>query len=398
MKWTKWLCAFLLVLFAIQGVASAAREGSRPYQFINRVRLEYDDNIYQTDKDKTESWKIIEELEFRVNFNLQQTFVSLRYKPSLTYWDKREPEKTDINHDMDFVWNQQFSPRVVLSVLDTLRRGTLPELIDGDTLVREEDDFYYNTLNATLSYRFRPQTQLDFAGRYVLLRYDEDTPSNTEDYDLFVGGLTLRHQFVPETVVSADMRFEGVNYDGPDRGSKSIFLGGGLEQVFSPNFLGSAHLGYQGKNFNESAIGDSSSPYGDVALTLLPSPSTRITAGAGYSMFESMVYPFANQDRSQFFGSLAWDVTARIALYLSGSYAIGDYSADQSIDPGAVRDGSDDTFLASTRVTYQLNRNNWLELGWQYTDFQSDLKNAAGDEYHQSYTRNRVSGGWKMQF
>ena len=397
MKWTKWLLATLMVLVAVQGVATA-REGAKPYQILNRLRLEWDDNIYQEKDDPTDSWKIIKEVEFRVNLNLRdQTFISLRYRPSLAYTADREPDKTDFNHDVDLVINQEFTPRVTLSVVDTFRRGELPELENKGVQIREEDDFIYNSLNGTLGYQFRPQTRLEVAGRYILLRYDEDIVADTEDYDLYVGGITLRHQFIPETVVLLDLRMEGVEYEGPDRGSKSLFVGGGVEQVFSPNFLGSARGGYQGKEFNEEALGDTSSPYGDISLTFLPSPATRITAGAGYSMFEADVYPFANQDRTLGFVSIAYDVTARISAYLTGSYSQGDYSADQSVDPTLVTDGDEDTLLVSARLTYQINRINWVEAGWQYTDFSSNIKNAAGDKYRVSYDRNRISIGWKIQ-
>jgi len=47
-------------------------------------------------------------------------------------------------------------------------------------------------------------------------------------------------------------------------------------------------------------------------------------------------------------------------------------------------------------LTYQINRINWVEAGWQYTDFSSNIKNAAGDKYRVSYDRNRISVGWKI--
>ena len=93
MKWTKWLCAFLFVLVIAD--AAWAREGAKPFQVNNRLRFEYDDNIYQSENDKESSFKIIEELEFLVNFNLQNTYIGVRYRPSYVWWDERPSDSTD---------------------------------------------------------------------------------------------------------------------------------------------------------------------------------------------------------------------------------------------------------------------------------------------------------------
>lgn len=397
MKWTKRLFVCLLILGVMQGVA-VAREGSKPYQVINRLRVEYDDNIYQEEKDQNSSFKIIEEVELRLSANLDNTFLGLRYRPSFVYWENRDPDKTDFNHDVDLVINQRFTPRLSLSLLDTLRRGELPELIDGNIVVREKDDFWYNTANATLGYQIRPQTKLEAAGRYIFLRYDDETVSDTEDFDLFVGGLTLRQMIIPETTVLGELRAEQIEYEGPDRGSRSLFAGLGLEQTFSPSLLGSVRGGYQSKEFDKSDLGSQSVPYGDVALTFLPSPATRVTAGAGYSMFETDLYPFASQDRTQIFGSLAYDITARVAFYLSAAYTMSEYDASQAVEEGLVKSGDDNYLQLSTRVTFKVNRSNWIEAGWQYVDFESGVKTVAGDEYRESFERNRLDLGWKTQF
>jgi hypothetical protein len=100
------------------------------------------------------------------------------------------------------------------------------------------------------------------------------------------------------------------------------------------------------------------------------------------------VYPCANQERSQIFASLAHDFTARVAWYLSGGYTMGTYKGDQAIEAG-LPDGDEDSVQVSTRITYKINRSNWLEIGYQYVDFTSDLR--------VEYDRNRFDLGWKVQ-
>ncbi len=402
MSWTKCVCASLLLLLAVTSVAQAAGE-KNSFQVNNRLRVEYDDNIYQAETNKTDSMKIIEELEILVNFSLQRTFVSLRYRPSYVYWEEREPDRQDVvQHEFDFVLNQTFTPRLSLSVVDTLRRGLQPEIEETGSIVRENQDFFYNTLNGTFGVVISPSTRMEAAGRYVMLRYDNELVATNEDFDLVVGGLSLRQQIVPETTLIGDLRAEQVSYsENGDRDSQTLSGGLGLEQIFSPNLLGSLSVGYQVKNFEDEDLGTDQTPYGDVGLTFLPSPATRISLGAGYSMFEADVFPYANQRRSQLYASLAHDFTARLAFYLSAGFTSGDYKADDSVREDGlitVKDGKEDILLASTRLTYKIGKSNWLEAGWQYQDFDSGLKYIDDSDLRVSYTRNRLDLGWRIQF
>ncbi len=394
MRWMKCVCLGLFVLMAAQGVAMAAAEGARPYQIYNRMRLELDDNVYASGVDPQESLKFIEEVEFLVNFNLPQTYISLRYRPSYVWWEKREPDDSDFQNDLDLVLNHEFSTRMTLSVIDTLRRGELPDLMDQNVIVSQED-FYYNSINGTLGYMFRPTTKLEPAVRYTIVRYDNEELSLTEDYDLLVGGLSLRHQLVPSTTVIGEFRYSAISYveeQTYERGSTALAGGGAVEQIFSPALVGSARAGLEQKSYDAEELGDSSAPYAEASLTFLPSPRTRLSAGAGYSFFESDVQAFANQTRSIVFLSLAHDLTAKVSWYLSGGYTIGEYSIDESPDPAQQfeGDGEEDTTQVSTRLTYKVNRSNLLEAGWQYVNLGSDLR--------VEYDRNRFDVGWKYQF
>jgi hypothetical protein len=405
MKWTKWLCAVLFSMVVLQ--SAWAVEGSRPFQVNNRLRAEYDDNIYQTENNTEDSWKIIEELEFLVNFNLQSTYIGVRYRPSYIWWDNRPSDSSDFQNELDFILNQTFSPRLNLSVVDTLRRGESPRQITSTNGVSTDvdGDFYYNTFNATLGYLIRPTLRLELAGRYIAQRYLEEVYSDSEDFDLYVGGLTLRYQLIPETTLIGEFRGESISYNGPDRGSKSIYAGCGVEQIFGPNLIGNLVGGYQKKDFNDNDISSESAPYADASITFLPSPATRISAGAGYSMFETEVYPFVNQDRAQMFASIAHDFTARLSLYLSGSYIAGKYSSEQVVreaagtNPAITAEGGNEyTTQFSTRMTYQINRSNWLEAGWQYVDFDSKLMYSEGTKMRENFVENRIDVGWKTQF
>ena len=74
MKWMRIACVAVLAAVTMTGAAWAVEgQGPDTFQLKNRLRVEYDDNIYETKDDKTESWKIIEELELLLNLNFEQT-------------------------------------------------------------------------------------------------------------------------------------------------------------------------------------------------------------------------------------------------------------------------------------------------------------------------------------
>lgn len=391
MKWYKWAipsaASLVLMLCSAQ-----AREGSRFWQIQNRVRLEWDDNVHQENSNKDSSFKIIEEAEFHVNLALDNTFVSIRYKPSFVWWENRPGDSTDLHHAVDLVFNQRFSPRLSLNIKDSFRYQERPELIERGTLVQEKSNYYHNDVVSALEIGISPETRMELTGRYVLLAYDDNALSDREDFDLYVAGATLEQQVMPSTAVRGEVRYENADYQDDARDSDSILAGVGAEQTFSPNLLASARAGWQHKELNQAADSSLDSPYADGSLTFLPSPATRLTVGAGYSLYEANVFPFANQERVRLYAGLAQEVTARVGWFTTVSFTHGDYSVSEATtDPTEApsADGTEDIVQLGTRVTYRINRSNWLEAGWQLISVNSDLR--------EDYDRNRVNIGWKTQ-
>ncbi|MCS6771652.1 MAG: outer membrane beta-barrel protein [Kiritimatiellae bacterium] len=395
MKWIKSVIAGSLTAAILCDFAAALTETAQNIQLKNRLRVGWDNNVYEEEReeDRDESFKLIEEIELLLNFDFEQSFFGLRYRPSFVWWTDREPDDTDFHHELDLVLAHNFTPRLSLNAKNTMRLAEIPELIDRGSVVRENDDYTYNLTDAVIGYRITEATRVELGGRYTILRYDENEErAKTDDYDITAVGVTLRHQWLQDTAVSADLRLENTEYiDTEERSSESVFYGVGLEQIFSPNLVGSVRGGIQDKSFDSAQISDEQNPFGDLSLTYLPSPKTRITLGAGYSMFEPDVFPFASQDRLLSYLTIGHDISARLQLFLATSLQLSDYSQDQTLDDPRYRkmDGEETVWQASGRVSYMINRKNYLELGVQYLDFSTDLR----DEFD----RTRVEVGWRTQ-
>jgi hypothetical protein len=392
------IVAGLLLALAIPAMAASAES---PFHLSNRIRLGYDDNIYQVDSPSAsgrptkDSFRVVEEIEVMVNMNLERTYLGLRYRPSLIWYADREPTSTDFLNDLDFNFTHNFTPSLALSLNDTLRSGQLPELEDEEYIVREDDDNIYNSALATLTYNIRPETRLDASARYIMLVYDSDSPAKeNNDYYSVVGGLTLRQQLASLSTIMADFRYQSLVYNEADaennRDADSIFGGLGLEQTFSPQLIGNARAGFENRMYDDDAFDDNSQPYGELSMTYMPSPATRLTASTSYSIYEADVARYLSQNRTYFSLSAAWDITAKWSLYGSGAYTLNAYEADYALD-STLGDADEDSMLVSLRVSYRLNRINWLEAGWQYVKLDSEV------EGRESYDRNRIDVGWKIQ-
>ena len=392
-----------IVAASLLALASPAFAES-PIHLNNRLRLGYDDNVYQAGEatasdgsvithEETDSFRIIEEIEALVNLNLQRTYLGLRYRPSFVWYSDRDNDDTDFLHDVDLNFVQKITPALALSISDTLRASQLPELQDENYVVRAKDDNYYNSALATLSYNVRPETRLDLSGRYILLRYTEEANEN-DNYYSAVGGLTLRQQLASRTTLMGDLRYQTVVYNEAEeafnRDANSVFAGLGAEQTFNPKLLGSLRAGVEQRMYDNDAADDNTQPYGELSMTFLPTPATRITGAASYSIYESDVASYLSQNRTYLSLSFAHDFTTKLNFYLSGAYSLNQYEADYALEAGAV-DADEKSFLVSARLAYRINRINWLEVGYQFIKLDSDLVN------RESYDRNRFDIGWKIQ-
>ena len=388
-------------LLAVLATSVVAASLESPLHINQRLRLGYDDNVYQvgdpsgTALDKKESFRIVEEIESLLSLNMERAYLGLRYRPSLVWYENRDNDDTDFLNDLDFNFSYNFSPALVLALSDTLRASQLPELQDENYIVREKDDNYYNSAIATLSYNLRPETRVDLSGRYITLIYDTDSPAkDNSDYYSLVGGLTLRQQLASRTTLMGDLRYQTLTYNEAEeinkRDANSVFAGIGAEQTFSPQLLGSLRAGVESRQYDNDLYDDNNQPYGEVSMTFLPSPATRLTGAASYSIYESDVATYLSQNRTYLSLSFAHDFTTKLNFYLSGAYSLNQYEADYALEAGAV-DADEKSFLVSARLAYRINRINWLEVGYQFIKLDSDLVN------RESYDRNRFDIGWKIQ-
>ncbi|MFT7512924.1 MAG: hypothetical protein ACI9QL_002132, partial [Candidatus Omnitrophota bacterium] len=268
---------FILAALVSAPFSGFAQEKENPFEIFNRVRVEYDDNIRQSNQNEDSSLKIIEEAEFIVNFDNDISLISLRYNPAFVYWTDRDEDDTDLHHQFDLVYDHELSPRAAVSVKDIFRLSELPELIENGNgaPVRESNDYIYNSLSGGLT----AQMATDLTGaldlRHSLLSYDDSAVAKANDYDTFTIGADLSHQLRPTTSVEGQARYTSGSYDDNLRDYDSVQLGAKVGHQMSPRLMGSARAGFETRSL-DSARDDADSPYVDGQMTYVAARNTRL--------------------------------------------------------------------------------------------------------------------------
>lgn len=409
-----WISGFCVLM--AMGLMSA---NARPIEVDYRLGMRYDDNANQraSSADKEDSLVIFNQLALDLESVTEGGYVGLRYSGAHTWYNDRDNRKSDWDHSLLFRLSRALSPRVSVELSDTFSYVQSPGLVREDGAVLRLDSTYlFNTLSGALSTVVTPSLHLDVSGRHAFLRYEEDELAEREDYDLVAAGLGLRSLVTKESYLIAEARMETQDYKGaghvhpnvidypgsivgdasqvvPDRGSETLSFGLGVNHMFSPTLIAMVRGGYMVKEFDDANAKDETAPYGEAALTVIPVPSTRVTLSANYTLFQSSLITFANQERLALAMNLEHDLGPKITAYLGASHIESKYESAQSVstlNPATVEGGTEDAYSVSARLAYRLNRMNSFEFGYTVTDLSSDLR--------EEFTRNRYDLSWNLRF
>ena len=394
-----------VIVAALAGsTVNAAEESNTGFDAINRIRLEHDDNIRESTSDKEDSFKIIEELELMYNINTEATLLGLRYMPSFVWFENRDEDETDIHHQFDASLQQSVSDSLSFSLKDIFRRAELPELIEGTGVVRENNDYNYNSINAALDMALSPSLTLKGEGRHIFLSYDDDQVADSSDYDQVVGGLSLISNLDARSLLAGEATYDSTDYDDGVRSYASTQLGLSLERQLSNTSFLNVRGGYEFRTFDEDGIDDANSPYVSGGLAFNASAETKLNLGVGYYLAQTPTSAFASQEKTVFSVGVDQALSADLSLSVAASYALGTYDSDYATSAAGANtdlDAEDKVLRLGAQLAYAVNPANTVEIGWQYVDYDTDLSGtevSAGESLGlRDYERNRLSLGWKTR-
>ena len=374
-------------------LASVAEEGALPFDFNNRLRVEFDDNVRQEKYEEDDSLRLVEEFNISKTLNFDATRLALGYGPSFSYYDDRDEDDTDLHHFFDGRLEHEFSEILRLSIKETFRLAEQPEYMEGGVITRENNDYAYNSLNANMDANISDETVLGAGVRWVNLGYDEDSVADAYDYDQLVFGGDVTHALDDTTDAGVEARFSSWDYEDDGRDADSVQVGVVGRKDFNDQLAGQLRAGMEFKDLDNANDDSTESPYVDGSFIFQAAEGTALNFGASYSLAESSIPAYANQTRLSVYAGLDQNLTDRVSLNLGASYALGDYDTDDlsnSVETGSVNDGEENYLVLSSRLSYMLDDANSIEANFQHLDLDSDV--APDTEYDQ----NRVSLGWRL--
>ncbi|WP_160300786.1 outer membrane beta-barrel protein [Kiritimatiella glycovorans] len=370
--------------------------GSAFWDLSNRMYVRWDDNLY-TDDDKDDGWSFNESFTLSTRMGTDRTDFYLHYRPTYRY----SPEKDDdqqLFHEFSGQVNHSISPRTMLRLSDTFQYKEQPERVVSGR--NTESTYYRNKVNLSADHALHYNSRLNLSVGNEILRYDEDLLSDRHDMDKYRIGGSLSRQIVPnKTVGFVNASFQRAEYVGANRnaGTDTMLMTLGMSHVFNPDLTMEGYLGASQTEFENNVRGDDYlAPYARAKVYYQFSPRTTVHAGAGYSFNEeSTEFTYASSLRQDYALGVKHELTGKLTFDLTGSYYIDEYESEFLIPGTGIPIGVDgQTYYSQvrSRLTYDLNRMHSFDVGYRFTDLQSDI--ATRDDWD----RNQVEFGWRMKF
>ncbi len=391
-----------LTLVAMSLVCAAFGAKERVIQVQNSVRFGFDDNVYSQDSGEVESAFLTDIVNLTGKFNFSpRTDVLLYWQPEFRYWFDVPGDDAVTYQDFYGQLNHAVSQRTFVRVSDRFSyneaRGQLADANKaGDT---DNKKYYENDLDGSIDYTLNPVSQLQIGAGQGLRRWEDSSYGGgvyLNDYEQYrLNGAYVRELKPNTTKGTAGLNYMNHEYDGSRGGYKSTTVFGGLDHNFSPNLTAFGRVGYSFSKV-ESSGGDedSDNPYAQAGIDYNPTARTSMGASGTYSVTHSDNSFFNAQESLSGRLSLRHDVTGKISMSTALSAVLGRYDASFFNPFTGAGDAVDEKELYITwslRASYQINRNNFVDVGCLFSDRSTDA------DYLMEHTRNRFDIGWRIK-
>ncbi len=388
---------FMSVAFVLGSTSTFAGKDSS-FKFQNSVRVGYDSNIYQAgDVNQQESAFITDIINItgKMNFSSRSDMV-LYWQPEFRYTFDMDPEFVSYQ-DLYVRFNHAVSQRTFLEISDRFRYQEK----DGqsDLRITENQNYIENDLLGALDFTLNSLSRIKVGGGYEFRLWDDTDygtwnpliPNSGNNYDqLKADGSYIRELRPNSTFGNVGINYVNHEYDGARGGFDSTTFYGGVDHNFNPKTMGTVQLGYSFSTVDgASGSDDTSSPFVQLSLGHNSTERTSFNGTLGYSLRQSQNSIYNATDEFSLGLGLRHDLTGKISLTMALSYVFSAYdSAYASLGAG---DAEENYFRLPLRASYQINRNNFIDVGYEFT------QRAADTALLQEYDRSRVDFGWRLR-
>jgi hypothetical protein len=394
-----------------------------PFTLSGTVRGFYDDNINTapTDATRDESFGFQVVPAIHVNLPFEQTFLSLGYVYTLSWYDNRSPRNIDQTHEFNGKLRHQFNPRHKLSLDDSFVFTSEPTIRDRSYGIvtdptkgdpgRTRSSVYHNhgNIDYTAGLTRTLGLSLGYANHWYDYSADGDfSRSALLDRIEHLIRADGRYQFSPKLVGVLGYSFGFTTFEGDEliaadnlltpsvdeslksdaRDSYTHYVYAGVDYDITAKLQASVRLGAQFTEYpdlNES----SSNPYADISLSYRILTGTSVKAGVRHTRNATDVAavdgegrPTLDAETTAVYAEFSHQITRQLLLSLNGQFQRSEFNF-------GFNDGeSEYLWLGGVNLEYTFNRHWSAEIGYNYDQLVSNVETA-----DRGYDRNRVYVG-----
>ena len=368
----------LIPILAGLVVGQIFAEGERPFTLINTVRFGYDDNVYRNNSGETSTYvKDLIDFAFRAALSDR---TDLMFK---SRFEIRSDKDVKFYPNIHAVLSHSASPRWLLQLSDYYTSG---EKTSADSALGRQR-YNKNIVKFTPTYVLTEKDRLELYLSHMITKHDKAI--EREDVERLEGGLSWQREIIPQrTRSSLNLRHRHVEYTKRNTKYDATDLTVGAGHTFNPEWSADVEAGGTHVAPDDDRVSSHLEPFFMLGMAYEPSPRTRLSADYTYSYVESDNASFLGQTTSAIRLAAQHDFTAKIMGKAFVRYLDNDYDANDNESGGGALDEKE--LIAGLRLSYKLNRINFLEAGYQYRD---KAYSRGGNDWDQ----NMIDVGWRVE-
>ncbi len=365
-------------------------EGERPLKVINTVRAGYNDNLYRTD-DPEKSFFVTDVIDLSLHAVLSDR-TDLMVKSQLTLLD--DDGGSEFYPNLYAMLNHSVSSRLLLRLSEYYRSGEFTNDRRGGAPVAQDQRYSYfaNKVDAMADYVLTRKDRLQGSLGYSIQQHDQK--AEELDWTTLSPSVSWKRDIIQQRTYSTLKLAERMTkYDNRDSSFDATDLTAGLNHTFNQSWQGGLEAGvshvrpdYPSPAENESTL----SPLFKAGLVYSPSPRTRFSGDLSHQYSESDDSSYGGQTTTALDLGARHDITAKLMAKATARFASAESDAsdnERTADTSNTAERMDLEF----RLTYKLNRINFLELGVKH----SEESNSNSD--HFDWDQNVVDIGWRVE-
>ncbi len=380
----------LIPIFIGLIVGQVFAEGDRPFHIYNTIRFGYTDNVDRT-PDGESSTYVTDTIDFAFNAALSDR-TDLLLKSQIVL--RTDDSENQIHPNLYAVLSHQVSPRLLLSASEYYKRA------DKSTgTANGRHNYFINTAGLKATYVLTEKDRLDGSLDYRIRRHDSEIEE--EDSTTIEVGLSWERELIPQrTSAKVNLRERWVDYPNStvDWSSQETDFTLEIAHTLNPSWQARVEGGatYVRPDFDKTKLAPTSTADDDPRLNPLfkvgviysPSPRTRLTGDYSYRYTETDDANFGGQQDSEFRFGFQHEITKKILAKATARFLETEHDGEDNATGAGNTD--EDRMDLEFRLTYKLNRINFLEAGLKYSE-------VGYDDSTRDWDQTMFDLGWRVE-